>query len=175
MYGWRWLALSMALAIVSATVYISKALRNEAGRVRLLPVLRPVMRVMNPRVLRAVERRESPFGVLRHVGRRSGAAYHTPVAVGRTPDGVLVPLMYGPGADWCRNILAAGRCTLTFRGEEAALTAPEVVLPGVAEPQLPAETLREWRGQGIAHYLSLKYAPRVAGAAAPAAAGAAAA
>ena len=72
------------------------------------------------------------------------------------------------GRGWCRNILAAGRCTLTFEGKEAALTAPEVVVPGVAEPQLPAETLREWRGQGIAHYLSLMYAPRVAGEAAPA-------
>ena len=32
MYGRRWLALSMALAIVTATVYVSKALRNEAGK-----------------------------------------------------------------------------------------------------------------------------------------------
>jgi hypothetical protein len=71
--------------------------------------------------------------------------------------------------------LAAGRCALTFDGKELALTAPEVVPPGVAEAQLPAETLREWQGHGIAHYLSLKYAPRVEGERAPAPAVAAAA
>jgi deazaflavin-dependent oxidoreductase (nitroreductase family) len=116
------------------------------------------MRVMNPRVIRAVERRESAFGVLHHRGRRSGASYHTPVAVGRTSDGVLVPLMYGARTDWCRNILAAGSCTLTFDGEDLALTAPEVVLAQVAESQLSAETLKEWQGQGIARYLKLLFA-----------------
>jgi deazaflavin-dependent oxidoreductase (nitroreductase family) len=169
MVGWLWLPLTAAGVIAWATVYFRRATRTEAGRKRLLPLLRPVMRVMNPRVKRAVERRESPFGVLHHIGRRSGAAYHTPVAVGRTPGGVFVPLMYGPGTDWCRNIVAAGRCTLTFDGQELALTAPEVVPASVAEAQLPAETLRRWRGQGIAHYLSLAYAPRIEPERAPAA------
>jgi deazaflavin-dependent oxidoreductase (nitroreductase family) len=149
-------------------MYFRRAVRSEAGRIHLLPALRPVMRVMNPRTVRAVARRQSPFSVLHHVGRRSGVEYHTPVAAARTSDGVLVPLMYGPGTDWCRNILAAGRCTLTFDGEELALAAPEVVRAAVAEPQLPAETQQRWLGQGIEHYLSLRYAPAVESGAAPA-------
>ena len=155
-----WLPVSITLAIGSAAVWVSALLRTETGRRRLFPGLRLIMRVMNPRIVRAVERGESPFGVLHHVGRRSGRRYDTPVAVGRTPDGVVVPLMYGPGTAWCHNILAAGECTLTFAGEDMVLTAPEVITPPVADAQLSAETLREWRGQGIAHYLSLKNASR---------------
>ena len=71
---------------------------------------------------------------------------------------MLVPLMYGSGTDWCRNILAAGHCTLTFDGQELALVAPSVIGAAIAEPQLPAETQQKWLGQGIEHYLSLKHA-----------------
>ena len=42
------------------------------------------------------------------------------------------------------------------------LTAPEVISPPVAEARLSAETLREWHGQGMAHYLSLEDAKRQA-------------
>jgi deazaflavin-dependent oxidoreductase (nitroreductase family) len=153
--------LGVTLVIAAASTYFGRAVKTEAGRIRLLPVLRPVMRLMNPRTIRAVERRQSPFGVLHHVGRRSGVEYHTPVAAARTSEGVLVPLMYGPDTDWCRNILAAGHCTLTFDGEELALTAPQVVRAAIAEPQLPAEVQQRWLGQGIEHYLSVSYAPAV--------------
>jgi deazaflavin-dependent oxidoreductase (nitroreductase family) len=157
------------LLVVSASMYFSRAVRSEAGRIRLLPVLRPVMRLMNPRTIRAVERQQSTFGVLHHVGRRSGVEYRTPVAAARTSDGVLVPLMYGLRTDWCRNILTAGHCTLTFDGEELGLAAPQVVGAAIAEPQLPPETLQHWQGQGIEHYLSMKHASPVEIGAAPAA------
>ncbi len=157
MTGAFWPLLLATTAIGCATIYVRSALRTEAGRRRLLPVLRPVMRVMNPRVIRAVDRQESDFGVLHHIGRRSGVPYHTPVAIGRTPEGVLIPLMYGPDTDWCRNIVAAGHCTLTVDGEELALTTPEVLPAPVAETRLSPEVLSRWRGEGIARYLSLQY------------------
>ena len=168
-----WLLLAVIVVIGSATVYVSHALRNEAGRKRLFPLLRLLMRVINPRVVRAVERRESSFGVVHHIGRRSGAAYQTPVDVARVSDGVLISLPYGPETNWCRNVLAADHCTLTVDGEELALTAPEVVFEPVAETLLPPEKLRQWKREGIVHYLSLKHAPNVQGqalSAAPAAA-----
>jgi deazaflavin-dependent oxidoreductase (nitroreductase family) len=151
--------LGVTLVLAAASMYFGRAVKSEAGRIRLLPVLRPVMRLMNPRTIRAVERRQSPFGVLHHVGRRSGVEYHTPVAAARTSEGVLVPLMYGPGTDWCRNILAAGHCSLTFDGEELLLAAPDVIRAAMAEPQLPTDVQQRWLGQGIEHYLSLSYAP----------------
>ena len=156
-----WLLLAVIVVTGSATLYVSHALRNEAGRKRLFPLLRLLMRVINPRVVRAIERRESSFGVVHHIGRRSGAAYQTPVDVARVSDGVLISLPYGPETNWCRNVLAADHCTLTVDGEELALTAPEVVLVPVAEALLPPEKLRQWKREGIAHYLSLKYAPKV--------------
>ena len=99
-----WLLLAVIVVSASATVYVSHALRNEAGRKRLFPLLRLLMRVINPRVVRAVERRESSFGVVHHIGRRSGVAYQTPVDVARVSDGVLISLPYGPETNWCRNV-----------------------------------------------------------------------
>ena len=85
--------LGVTLVLAAASMYFGRAVKSEAGRIRLLPVLRPVMRLMNPRTIRAVERRQSPFGVLHHVGRHSGVEHRTPVAAARTSEGVLVPRM----------------------------------------------------------------------------------
>jgi hypothetical protein len=52
---------------------------------------------------------------------------------------VIVPLMYGPATAWCRNILAAGQCTLTFGGEEMVLTAPEVTATRIQVAAGPEE------------------------------------
>jgi len=151
-----WVLLVVA-AFGCAASYVRQTLRTETGRKRLLPMLRPLMRVINPRVEQAIERRESKFGIVHHVGRRSGAAYHTPVDVARTAEGVLISLPYGTEVDWCRNVLAADRCTITLEGEELALSAPEVVLTPPANAPLEPDKQRQWQSEGIAHYLSLKY------------------
>lgn len=49
------------------------------------------------------------FGILTHVGRKSGRVYRTPVNVFREPDGFLIALTYGRDSEWVRNVLAAGR------------------------------------------------------------------
>jgi deazaflavin-dependent oxidoreductase (nitroreductase family) len=149
----------MALGCTAA--YVSSALRTEAGRKQLLPVLRPLMRVINPRVVHAVEMGKSSYCVVHHIGRRSGVAYETPVDVARMLEGVLISLPYGPDTDWCRNLVAAQHCTLTVNGEELALSTPEVLGAEHAEAGLSAEKLRQWRGEGIRHYLSLRYAASV--------------
>jgi deazaflavin-dependent oxidoreductase (nitroreductase family) len=150
-----------AAAIVVAAALVYAGFFREAGRRRLLPFLRPLLKVINPRVLRAAARGETPYGIVHHTGRRSGAAYDTPVEAHRTPGGALILLPYGPVTDWCRNVLAAGGCTLTLDGKELPLRAPEVVPAGVAEAQVPETVARRWRRQGIAHYLSLQSYPRV--------------
>jgi deazaflavin-dependent oxidoreductase (nitroreductase family) len=116
------------------------------------------MRLINPRVVRAIQCRESSYGLVHDIGRRSGVAYQTPVDVVRSSDGVLISLPYGPETNWCRNVLAADHCTLTFDGEDLRMIAPQVLLAPPAEAQLPPEKVREWEREGIAHYLSLKYA-----------------
>jgi hypothetical protein len=44
---------------------------------------------------------------LEHVGRRSGRRYATPVVAQPVGDGFAVPLVYGTGVDWRRNLDAA--------------------------------------------------------------------
>jgi deazaflavin-dependent oxidoreductase (nitroreductase family) len=112
--------------------------------------------VINPKILRAVARGESNYAVVHHVGRRSGTTYQTPVEAYRTAEGILILLPYGPVTDWCRNVLAAGHCTVTVDGQDLALSAPEVVQAGVAEARVPADVARRWHRQGIAHYLWIR-------------------
>ncbi|MTD57264.1 nitroreductase family deazaflavin-dependent oxidoreductase [Amycolatopsis pithecellobii] len=67
------------------------------------------------------------FGKVVHRGRKSGREYRTPVNVFGTPTGYVVALTYGAGADWVRNVLAAGGCELETRGKLVKLTNPRVV------------------------------------------------
>jgi deazaflavin-dependent oxidoreductase (nitroreductase family) len=65
------------------------------------------------------------FGIVSHVGRRSGRLYRTPVNVFRHGERYVFALTYGPDADWVRNVLAAGGCGLETRGRTVELREPE--------------------------------------------------
>src|ERR1700738_179597 len=64
------------------------------------------------------------FGILTHVGRKSGRLYRTPVNVFRAPDGFLIALTYGRDSEWVRNVLSAGGCQLETRRVLYELSAP---------------------------------------------------
>ena len=64
------------------------------------------------------------FGIVEHVGRRSGRRYRTPVNVFRRGDRYLFALTYGPQSEWVHNVLAAGECTLVTRGRRTQLVEP---------------------------------------------------
>src|SRR5580658_989815 len=49
------------------------------------------------------------FGIVTHVGRKSGIVYRTPVNVLGTPEGFLIALTYGRDSEWVKNVMAAGR------------------------------------------------------------------
>jgi hypothetical protein len=49
------------------------------------------------------------------------------VTVRPVPGGLVIALTWGPAADWCRNVLAAGGCTMRWRGQEYTLVRPTVV------------------------------------------------
>jgi F420H(2)-dependent quinone reductase len=59
-----------------------------------------------------------PLALVRHVGRRTGLTYETPLVLARVPDGFVAELTYGPDVDWYRNITAAGRCVVVQHGVE---------------------------------------------------------
>lgn len=73
---------------------------------------------LNRVTARAARRGGGPFSLIRHVGRRSGRTYETPVVLARVPEGFVAELSFGEGVDWLRNIEAAGGCVAVCGGEE---------------------------------------------------------
>ena len=67
------------------------------------------------------------FGILIHVGRKSGRVYRTPVNVFRAPNGFMIALTYSSQCEWVKNVFAAGACELKTRRRQYRLSAPKVV------------------------------------------------
>lgn len=86
--------------------------------------------VTNPIQLRWAGR-ASAYGIIEHVGRRSGKPYRTPVNVFDTDvdgkPGVAILLSYGPDRDWLKNLTAAGGGRMTRKGENFGIADPRVV------------------------------------------------
>jgi deazaflavin-dependent oxidoreductase (nitroreductase family) len=68
------------------------------------------------------------FGILTHVGRKSGKVCRTPVNVFRAPNGFIIALTYSSQSEWVKNVLAAGGGELRTVGKRYHLSAPKVVL-----------------------------------------------
>ena len=66
------------------------------------------------------------FGVIIHTGRKTQRQYRTPINVFHRGDKYIVALTYGPDADWVRNVLASGTCTLETRGRTIHLAHPRL-------------------------------------------------
>jgi deazaflavin-dependent oxidoreductase (nitroreductase family) len=126
-----------------------------------MPIPKMVGR-LNKVGLNRVTKRLAPwlpdFGIVVHRGRRSGRRFETPVNVFATGDGYAFALTYGAGADWVKNVLAAGGCEVRIRGRAVELTAPQLVhdesrryVPAAARPVL--------RALGVADFLLLERAP----------------
>ena len=74
--------------------------------------LATIKHTLNPLVLRLARRGVGPFSLVRHIGRKSGATYETPLILARVPEGFIAELTYGPEVNWYRNLTAAGRGTV---------------------------------------------------------------
>jgi deazaflavin-dependent oxidoreductase (nitroreductase family) len=59
-----------------------------------------------------------PFAIVRHVGRRSGKQYETPIVVRPTENGFVIELTYGKEVDWYKNVQANNGCTIVWHGKE---------------------------------------------------------
>ena len=111
--------------------------------------------VLNRFALWLVGRRPMYYGVIHHIGRRSGRTYSTPVVAKVCTSGIIIPLPYGADTDWCQNLLAAGHGTLTLAGADYSVDRPTIVGTAIAGPLVPAATARVWRWMGIEKYLKL--------------------
>ena len=95
------------------------------------------------------------YALLHHRGRRSGKPYTVPVWARTTADGVVIPMMFGERTEWAHNVMAAGSCTLRWRGEDLLLTDPEVAGP---ELVTAFNRVQRWglRVRGVRQYMRLR-------------------
>lgn len=76
---------------------------------------------LNPLTLRLTLAGIGPFTIVRHVGRRSGKLYATPLLLAPIAGGFVAELTYGPNVDWFQNVMAAGHCSVVRGGKEIAI------------------------------------------------------
>ena len=140
---------------MAKTLGASSATKTErplAGRI--FGVFTPVL---NRLVTRIAGRRYVPLYVLlRHRGRRSGRAYATPVVGLRVPGGFAIPMAFGEGADWYRNIVAARGATIRQHGTERHLVDPAAIDPDSATSPFPGWQRPVFRALGIRRFLFLR-------------------
>src|SRR6478609_5333099 len=83
------------------------ALAIVAVRFQIRPVLDAIRRFnrryYNRLILMFAGERGQLYSVVRHVGRRSGQRYETPVVAEPVDDGFIIALPYGSEVDWLRN------------------------------------------------------------------------
>jgi F420H(2)-dependent quinone reductase len=102
--------------------------RHDVALSRRRRFFGPLTRLLNPLIRRLAGGSHTPlFSLVYHQGRRSGRTYATPVGLGSTGETFLIPLTFGVDADWCRNVLAAGRCLVRSHGRTYVAVQPEVV------------------------------------------------
>lgn len=74
------------------------------------------------------------YSLVLHTGRRSGAAYTTPVLAAKEGASIYIPLPYGADTDWYLNVAAAGKGKLKMNGELFFICSPEIVNAATALP-----------------------------------------
>jgi deazaflavin-dependent oxidoreductase (nitroreductase family) len=98
------------------------------------------------------------FGILTHVGRKSGKVYRTPVNVFRASNGFIIALTYSSQSEWVKNVLAAGGCELRTRGKQYQLSAPKVVRDST-QKRFPFPVWLVLRTVGANEYMELSKSP----------------
>ena len=101
--------------------------------------MRPMTKILNPLIVKLAGGRH--FGMaaqIRHVGRRSGRTYTTPVSARRSGDMVAIALTFGNQSDWSRNVRSAGGGTIRIKGVDYDVTQPQVMSRLEAKPLMQA-------------------------------------
>ncbi|MEE6179924.1 nitroreductase family deazaflavin-dependent oxidoreductase [Mycobacterium sp. 050134] len=109
-------------AVLTAVSVLPRVFRRNRKLMRL-----GAMQRYNDFTRRSAGSERSPFALLTHAGRRSGRTYHTALGAQAYGDGFLLPLGYGTETDWYRNVMAAGACTLAWKGRTYRLERPELL------------------------------------------------
>lgn len=144
------------LVAVGGVLWIAFLVSFRTGFRPVLDTIRRMnRRVTNPRQMRTAGQPGAYASVVHHVGRVSGREHRTPVVAVPADDGFAIALPYGAGADWVRNVLAAGTATLEHEGRTVPIVRPELVPAAAADPYFPPKERRLHRLYGIEHVLRL--------------------
>jgi deazaflavin-dependent oxidoreductase (nitroreductase family) len=101
-------------------------------------IIRPLTRILNPLVLRVAGGWWFPmFALLHHRGHRTGRTYATPVTAMPRGGWFWLGLTFGRDSGWARNVLAAGECTVRYRGTDYHLVEPAVIDGATVRSELP--------------------------------------
>lgn len=154
---WAWRSLVAALGVLAAGAAATLVARYIRARPPLLDRVRVFnRRHLNPRTLGLAGRRGVYFHTLRHVGRRTGRVYLTPLEALPVGAAFVIPMTYGLRADWARNTLAAGGAILLREGQALPLSRPRVVRLRDVGAALPVVERLGLRALGVSELLWLE-------------------
>ena len=125
------------------------------GRTRMWRFRRVAGPYVNP-VTRRVAGKLPGFGILTHRGRKTGRTYRTPVNVFRRGDVYVFFLTYGSDAQWVKNVIASGACSLETRGRVVELVEPELITDPELRPAPTVVRFVEGRIAGATQYLRMR-------------------
>jgi deazaflavin-dependent oxidoreductase (nitroreductase family) len=152
----NWLGLILLnLFVARFTFILLDRLKNRENR-PAYNMRNVAKRYINPWMLKIAGRSTNPQGIITHIGRKSGHTYSTPVTPAPIANGFVIALTYGPNVDWCRNILAAGSCTLQWHGTTYSLVKPQLVEAASIAPSLPPFNQLALRVLKVSHVLKLE-------------------
>jgi len=113
--------------------------------------------ILNPILSRIARSSHGPFAIIRHVGRKSGRTYETPVIVFPFNGGFVLALTYGKEVDWYRNVMAAGRCVVIWHKREVAIEKIEPITLAEARPLLHQPERTILRLIKTQHFIRMTY------------------
>jgi hypothetical protein len=113
---------------------------------------------LNPLTLSFAGRPGVPYGIIQHIGRRTGNRYTTPVLVGRTHYAFYIPLPYGQTTDWTLNMQEEGGGLIVYGGEAYRVVEPRIVTASTAGGAFPGWAKALLSAVGATHYLEIRRA-----------------
>jgi deazaflavin-dependent oxidoreductase (nitroreductase family) len=111
--------------------------------------LRQLTKITRPLALRSAGKQGSSTSVVRHVGRKTGRSYETPVVAVEHDGSVYIALPYGERTDWPKNVLATGSATIVTGGARYDVDRPEVIPMAEATAFFGAKEQRLHRRFGV--------------------------
>lgn len=155
--------LGVGAAVVGVYWLLPRVARHNWDRVRRSDTMMSALKGVNRSRLKRAGTKRSATAILTHVGRRSGRTYKTPLGAFAYGDGFALSLAYGSQTDWCRNVMAAGTCTLAWKARTYELERPEIISGPEVMRTWPAWERIVLRTAGIHEFLWLHHAKKQPG------------